>query len=73
MNELSELLISSTTDIISAQPMKLSEQLLDNATVQSELERRKVVLDQLHSNVETLKKIMENSPDTESVKGNYTY
>jgi hypothetical protein len=71
MNELSELLVSSTTDTISAQPMKLSEQLLDNATVQSELERRKVILDQLHSNIETLKKIMTNSPDVDSIKGDY--
>jgi hypothetical protein len=72
MNELSELLVSSTTDTISAQPMKLTEQLLDNATVQSELERRKVILDQLHSNIETLKKIMTNSPDVDSIKGDYT-
>jgi hypothetical protein len=71
MNELSELLVSSTTDTISAQPIKLSEQLLDNATVQSELERRKIILDQLHSNIETLKKIMNNSPDLDSIKGNY--
>jgi hypothetical protein len=70
MNELSELLVSSTTDTISAQPIKLSEQLLDNATVQSELERRKIILDQLHSNIETLKKIMNNSPDLDSIKGN---
>ena len=70
MNELSELLVSSTTDIISAQPIKLSEQLLDNATVQSELERRKIVLDQLHSNIETLKTISSNAPETDSIKGN---
>jgi hypothetical protein len=69
MNELSELLISSTTDTISAQPIKLSEQLLDNAAVQSELERRKIALEQLHSNIETLKTIMPNSQDTDSIKG----
>jgi hypothetical protein len=69
MNELSELLISSTTDTISAQPTKLSEQLLDNAAVQSELERRKIALEQLHSNIETLKTIMPNSQDTDSIKG----
>jgi len=69
MNELSELLVSSTTDIISAQPIKLSEQLLDNAAVQSELERRKIALEQLHSNIETLKQIMTNSQDTDSIAG----
>ncbi|CAF3599478.1 unnamed protein product [Adineta steineri] len=68
MNELSELLVSSTTDAVSAQPIKLSEQLLDNIAVQSELERRKIALEQLHSNVETLKQMMANSPDTDSVK-----
>lgn len=67
MNELSELLVTSTTDTISAQPIKLSEQLLDNAAVQSELERRKIVLDQLHSNIETLKTIIPESPEADSV------
>jgi hypothetical protein len=71
MNELSELLVSSTTDIISAQPIKLNEQLLDNAAVQSELERRKIALEQLHSNIETLKQIMTNSQDTDSITGYY--
>lgn len=69
MNELSQLLVSSTTDTISAQPIKLSEQLLDNAAVQNELEQRKIALDQLHSNIETLKQIMTNTDDTESLKG----
>jgi len=71
MNELSELLVSSTTDIISAQPIKLNEQLIDNAAVQSELERRKIALEQLHSNIETLKQIMTNSQDTDSITGYY--
>jgi len=69
MNELSELLISSTTDTISTQPIKLSEQLLDNAAVQSELERRKIALEQLHSNIQTLKQMLTNSQDTDSIKG----
>lgn len=69
MNELSELLVTSTTDTISAQPIKLSEQLLDNAAVQSELERRKIVLDQLHSNIETLRTIVPDSPEADSIKG----
>lgn len=71
MNELSELLITSTTDTISAQPIKLSEQLLDNAAVQSELERRKIVLDQLHSNIETLKTIVPDSPEADSITGTF--
>ena len=71
MNELSELLVSATTDTISAQPVKLNEQLLDNAAVQNELERRKIALEQLHSNVETLKQIMTNPQDIDSIKGYY--
>jgi hypothetical protein len=69
MNELSELLVSSTTDTVSAEPIKLSEQLLDNVAVQSELERRKLVLDQLNTNVQTLKQLMSDSHDTDTVKG----
>ena len=68
MNELSELLVSSTTETISSQPIKLSEQLLDNAAVQSELDRRKIALDQLHSNIETLKQITIDSQDVDSIK-----
>jgi hypothetical protein len=69
MNELSELLVSSTTDTISAQPIKLSEQLLDNAAVQSELERRKIALEQLQSNIQTLKQIIPDPQNDESIKG----
>jgi len=69
MNELSELLVSSATDTLSAQPIKISEQLLDNVAVQSELERRKIALEQLHSNIETLKQMMTNSDDMDSIKG----
>ena len=69
MNELSELLISSTNDTVSAQPMKLNEQLVDNVTVQNELERRKLVLEQLQSNVETLKEIMIDGDDADSIQG----
>ncbi|CAF1104230.1 unnamed protein product [Adineta ricciae] len=68
MNELSELLVSSTTDTVSAQPIKLSEQLLDNVAVQSELERRKIVLDQLQSNIDTLKQMVPNAENTDSIK-----
>ncbi|CAF0847061.1 unnamed protein product [Rotaria sordida] len=68
MNELSELLVSSTGDTISAQPIKLSEQLLDNAAVESELERRKIALEQLHSNIVTLKQITTNPEDIDSIK-----
>ena len=71
MNELSELLVSSTTDTVSAQPIKLSEQLLDNVAVQSELERRKIVLDQLQSNIDTLKQMVPNAQNTDSIKGQF--
>lgn len=69
MNELSELLVSASTDTVSAKPIKLSEQLLDNVAVQGELERRKLVLDQLTSNVQTLKQMMTDAHDTDAVKG----
>jgi hypothetical protein len=69
MNELSELLVSSTTETISAQPTKLHEQLVDNAAVQSELERRQIALVQLHSNVETLTQMLTNEEDLQSMKG----
>jgi chorismate-pyruvate lyase len=69
MNELSELLVSSTTDTISAQPMKLAEQLMDNASVESELERRHAVLQQLNANVQTLKQLLVDHDDTESIEG----
>ncbi|CAM4876988.1 unnamed protein product [Rotaria socialis] len=68
MNELSELLVSSTNDQISAQPIKLSEQLLDSAAVQNELEKRKIALEQLHSNIETLKRMMTTPEDLDSIK-----
>ncbi|CAF1587078.1 unnamed protein product [Rotaria magnacalcarata] len=68
MNELSELLVSSTNDQISAQPIKLSEQLLDNAAVQNELEKRKIAIEQLHANVETLKQMMTTPEDLDSMK-----
>jgi len=68
MNELSQLLVSSTTDIISAQPIKLSEQLLDNAAVQSELERRKIVLEQLQTNIDNLKQFIPNSNSNSSIQ-----
>ena len=65
MNELSELLVSSTTDTISAQPIKLTEQLVDNNVVQNQLEKRKLTLEQLKSSLQTIKK-QEN---TNSIKG----
>ncbi|CAF2835913.1 unnamed protein product [Rotaria sp. Silwood2] len=68
MNELSELLVTSTSDIISAQPIKLSEQLLDNAAVESELEQRKIALEQLRSNIETLEQMITNPEDVDSIK-----
>lgn len=71
MNELSELLVSSATDTVTAQPIKLNEQLLDNVAVQSELDRRKFALEQLHSNIETLTQMITNPQDIESVKGYY--
>ena len=69
MNELSELLVSSTNMTISAQPIKLNEQFIDNVAVQNELERRKLALDQLHSNLENLKKLMTNSTDIDAIQG----
>lgn len=71
MNELSELLVSSSNETVTAQPIKLSEQLLDTAAVQSELERRKIALDQLNSNIETLKQIAVTPEEIDAIKGNY--
>ncbi|CAF2636953.1 unnamed protein product [Rotaria sp. Silwood2] len=68
MNELSELLVSSTADAISAQPIKLSEQLLDSTVVHNELEKRIHALEQLHSNIETFKQIITNTEDMDLVK-----
>jgi len=69
MNELSELLVSSTTDAISAQPIKLSEQLINNTAVQNELEKQKFVLEQLHSNIQRFTQMIINPEDTDLVKG----
>jgi len=69
MNDLSELLISSTTDIISAQPVKLTEQLIDNTVVQTELEKRKISLEQLHSNIQIFKQTITNQEDMDLIKG----
>lgn len=59
MNDLSELIVSSTTDIISAQPIKLAEQLVDNTVVANELEKRRISLEQLHSKIQ----MMNNQED----------
>jgi hypothetical protein len=69
MNDLSELLVSSTTDIISAQPVKLTEQLIDNTVVQTELEKRKISLEQLHSNIQIFKQTITNQEDMDLIKG----
>ncbi len=71
MNDLSELLVSSTTDIISAQPIKLTEQLVNNAVIQNELEKRKISLEQLHSNIQILKQTITNPEDIDSIKGKF--
>jgi hypothetical protein len=71
MNDLSELLVSSTTDIISAQPIKLTEQLVNNAVIQNELEKRKIFLEQLHSNIQILKQTITNPEDIDSVKSKF--
>ncbi|CAF4468439.1 unnamed protein product [Rotaria socialis] len=68
MNELSELLVESTTDAISTRPIKLNEQIMDNNVVHNELELRKQALDKLHSKIETSKQIISNADDTDSVK-----
>ena len=73
MNDLSELLLTSANDTISSQPMKLNEQLLGNAAVQSELEKRKVALEQLHTNIEALKKMTTNPEDINSIQGSYMF
>jgi hypothetical protein len=65
MNELSEFLVSSTTDITSAQPMKLTEQLIDNTVIQNELEKRKISLEQLHSKLQTI----TDQEELDSIKG----
>jgi len=62
MNELSELIVSSTTDIISAQPMKLAEQLVDHTVVANELEKRKISLEQLQQ-------MITNQDEIDSIKG----
>lgn len=49
MNELSELIVSSTTDLISAEPRKLSEQILDNIVVKNELDKRQISFEQLQT------------------------
>jgi hypothetical protein len=69
MNELSELLVSSTTDPISAQPIKLSEQLINNTAVKNELEKQKFVLEQLHSNIQKFKQMITNQEHTDLFKG----
>jgi hypothetical protein len=69
MNELSELLVSSTTDPISAQPIKLSELLINNTAVRNELEKQKLVLEQLHSNVQRFTEMITSQEDTDLVKG----
>jgi len=69
MNELSELLVSSTSDTISAQPIKLSEQLINNTAVQNELEKQKFVLEQLHSNLQRFTEMITSQEDTDLVKG----
>ncbi|CAF4152601.1 unnamed protein product, partial [Rotaria sordida] len=68
MNELSELLVSSTNDAISSQPIKLTEQLLDNTVIHNELEKRKHALEQLYSNIETFKPMITNKEDMDSIK-----
>ncbi len=69
MNDLSELLVSSTTDTISAQPIKLSDQLINNTAVRNELEKQKFVLEQLHSNVQRFTQMTTNQEDKDLVKG----
>ena len=69
MNELSELLVSSTSDPVSLQPVKITEQIIDNTVVQSELEKRKLALEQLHSNIETFRQNMANSEEMNSIEG----
>jgi hypothetical protein len=69
MNDLSELLVSSTTDTISAQPIKLSELLINNTAVRNELEKQKLVLEQLHSNVQRFTEMITSQEDTDLVKG----
>lgn len=68
MNQLSELVVSSNNDQISPQPIRLSEQLLDNAAVQNELERRKIALEQLNSNIEILKQMTIAPEEIETIK-----
>lgn len=70
LNELSELLISSTNEFVSAQPVKLTEQLVDNTIIQTELEKQKISLEQLNSNIQQLKQTITNQEDLDSIKGN---
>lgn len=69
MNDLSELLVSSTTVTISAQPTKLTEQLLTSNTIHNEIEKQKDALQQLYSNAQEFKQTTSDSEDIDSVKG----
>lgn len=68
MNELAELLVSSSDELVTAQPMKLTEQLMENGALESELERRKSVLEQFQSTIEHLKDLTDGNDENASIE-----
>ena len=69
MNELSELLVSTATDTVSAQALKLNENMVSNTILQSELEGRKKTLEQLQAAIQSLRPMMTNQKDADAIRG----
>ena len=70
MNELSELLVTSTGEAPSTQALVLNDQFGKNAVIRTELDRRRTALDQLQSDIHTLRETVLTDADLDSVKGN---
>lgn len=70
MNELSELLVTSTGEAPSTQALVLNDQFGKNVVIRTELNRRRTALDQLQSDVQTLRQTVLTDADLDSVKGN---
>jgi hypothetical protein len=70
MNELSELLVTSTGEPPSTQALVLNDQFGKNAAIRTELDRRRTALDQLQSDINTLQETVLTDADLDSVKGN---
>ena len=70
MNELSELLVTSTGEAPSTQALVLNDQFGKNAVIRTELDRRRTALDQLESDSQTLRETVLTEAELDSVKGN---